>query len=391
MTDLPPLPPLPIPLPAAPEEPVLDTEGASGAETSPEEAQPGEHELSSRVAGLSCPNCGGTLEVDAGLRVVVCPYCQTHLLALSELGTRRFAVEPQIDSTRAREIAGRWLSSGMNKDRRLRKEAEVREAFLSFLPFYRVEADCVGFALGTEERRRWVGSGKNRRMQTYEVDVERSVEKSFDRTYPAVNVAEWGIQKVHLAGDPIVAYDSDALDRLGMVFPPTGAEGAARASAVEQFKHEADPSRGLKRKRFRFLQSLRERLSVVYYPLWVVRYRFRERSYQVLVDGQDGGLAYGKAAGNDLYRAMMLVGTEAAAAFIATTALQVGGANVFSLIAAGIGLVIFFWGWRRFRWGGVVIEGTGVDAAPGLARSIGNAARSPRTLLSSTFEKLGKG
>ncbi len=373
---MPELPPLPVPPPkgsSAPEIPPPPAPDASETATGAE-PRPVPHSLSHRVRGLSCPNCGGALEVDTGLRVVVCPYCQTSLLALNELGTRRFAVEPQIDADRAREIARRWLASGINKDRRLRKEAEVREAFLSFLPFYRVEADCIGFALGTEERRRWVGSGKNRRMETYEVDVERSAEQRFDRTYPAVNVAEWGIQKVDLAGDPIVAFNPETLDRLGMVFPPTGSEIDIRTAAIEQFKREADPSSGLKRTRFRFLQSLRERLSVVYYPLWVVRYRFRDRSYQALVDGESGALAYGKAAGNDLYRAMMLVATEAVAAFVATTALQLMGANLFSLFFAAIGLAIFLWGWKKFRWGGVVIEGSGVTAAPGLIQTVGQAA-----------------
>ncbi len=383
---MPELPPLPVPPPDASEAPDIPPPPGSEEAAGP---TPVPHALSHRVLGLSCPNCGGALEVDTGLRVVVCPYCQTNLLALNELGTRRFAVEPQIESNRAREIAARWLASGISKDRRLRTEAEVREAFLSFLPFYRVEADCVGFALGTEERRRWVGSGKNRRMQTYEVDVERSTERSFDRTYPAVNVAEWGIQRVNLAGDPIVSFDSEALDRRGMVFPPTGAEHEIRAAALEQFKREADPSRGLKRKRFRFLQSLRERLSVVYYPLWVVRYRFRGRSYQVLVDGEDGALAYGKAAGNDLYRAMMLVLTEGVAAFVATTAFQLLGANLVSVLFAAAGAAIFFWGWKKFRWGGVVIEGSGVEPAPSLAESVGRAVRSPRpTLLGTGFDFL---
>ncbi len=361
------LPPLPVP-------PKTDE--------APREPQPVPHDLSHRVSGLSCPNCGGALEVDAGLRVVVCPYCKTHLLALSELATRRFAVEPTLDSNSAREIARKWLTRGMNKDRRLRKEARVREAFLSFLPFYRVEADCLGFALGTEKRTRWVGSGKNRRRETYYVDVERSTERSFDRTYPAVNVAEWGIQKVHLSGDPIVPFDSDALDRQGMVFPPSGAEGEVRDVALARFRAEADPSHGLHSTRFRFLQSLRERLSVVYYPLWVVRYRFKGRSYQVLVDGEDGTLAYGKAAGNDLYRAMMLVLTEAVAAFIATTALQVGGLHVVTLIPAGIGLALFLWGWKKFRWGGVVIEGSGLDSGPRFAERLESVARNPaQTLL----------
>lgn len=334
--------------------------------------------LSHRVGGLACPSCGGSLRIDAGLRVVSCPFCRSPLLVRSDVGVRRLAVEPRIGGGEAREAARRWLGSGIDKDRRLRRQAELREALLCLLPFYRVEADCVGIALGTEERRRWVGSGKRRRRQTYEVDVERRVERSFDRTWAAVNVAEWGIGRVELQGDRLVPYDAEALAGRGMVFPPTGSEAEVRAAALEGFRRQADPAVGLKRLRFRFLETLRERSTIVHYPLWVVRYHFGGRSYQLLVDAEDGSLAYGKAPGNDLYRALMLVVTEAAAAFVATTALQLLGPGLpVLLFGGGIGLAIFLWGWKRFRWGGVVIEGTGVHAGPGLASTLTEAARLP--------------
>jgi hypothetical protein len=338
------------------------------------------HRLSESVRGLSCPNCGGGIRIATGLRVVECSFCATRLLVLSELGVRRFAVDPRIEAGRAREITRRWLTTGLNKDRRLGREAAIGEAFLSFLPFFRVQADCIGFALGTEQRRRVVGSGKNRRVETYEVDVERRVEKSHDRTYPAVNVAEWGIRKVDLAGDPLVAYDSELLDRLGMVFPVTLSERAVKEAAIASFRQASDPASGLKKVSFRFLETLRERLSVVYYPLWIVRYRFQERSYQVLVDAEDGSLAYGKAPGNDLYRASMLVLTEAAVAFVGTTLVQWFGGEAGPLIVvAGLAAVALMWGWRRFRYGGVVEEGSGLEAPPSLGETLRTAGRAAST------------
>ena len=230
------------------------------------------------------------------------------------------------------------------------------------MPFYRVEADCIGFALGTEERRRSRGSGNKRRVEVEEVDVERSVAKSYDATFPALNVAEWGIQRIDLQGDHLVPYDRVALESHGMVFPPTGSETIVKKSAIEQFKWQSDPARGLKKVRFRFLETLRERLSVIYYPLWVVRYRFRNRSYQVLVDAEDGTLAYGKSPGNDLFRAAMLVGSQAVALFFGTTALQFVGGSPMGLLVIGAATVLALaWGWKRFRHGGVVVEGSGVD------------------------------
>lgn len=224
-----------------------------------------------------------------------------------------------------------------------------------------MQADVVGFALGTEERRRTVGSGKNRRTETYEVDVERSVEKSFDRTYPALDVAEWGVQRIDLRNDPLVPYRPDSLRRLGMVFSPTGSEVQVKGLARQLMAARSDPGSGLKRVRFKFVETLRERFSVIYYPLWIIRYRFENRSYQILVDAEDGSLVYGKAPGNDLYRAFMMVASQAGALFVATTILQVIGVSFGGMAAAGVAVfVALMWGWKRFRHGGVVIEGTGV-------------------------------
>lgn len=315
------------------------------------------------VSGLTCPKCGGAVGADAGQRVVICPFCQTALLALGDLGVRRFSLLPQIDGPTARAKAKTWLGSGFNKDRGLAGGAEMGDARLVFLPFFRVQADVIGYVLGVEERSE--GSGNNRR--TVRENVERPVSRSFDRTFAAVSVEEWGVETVRLPAAPaLIAFDEEDLQRRGMVFAPTVSESETSENALESYKSEADPGKALKEVRFRFLETVRERLSVLYVPLWAVRYRYRERSYTVLIDAADGSLAYGKAPGNDFYRAVMMVGAQAAACFLATTVLQKmddGGCVVFAGLAS---LAILWAGWRRFRYGGEVVEGSGVgDRTPG--------------------------
>jgi hypothetical protein len=52
---------------------------------------------------------------------------------------------------------------------------------------------------------------------------------------------------------------------------------------------------------------LRPELALIYYPLWVGRYEYKGRNYQVIVDGAKGEVLYGKAPGNIFYRAAALV------------------------------------------------------------------------------------
>ena len=102
--------------------------------------------------------------------------------------------------------------------------------------------------------------------------------------------------------------------------------------------------------------------------MWVIRYGFRGRTYQVLVDAEDGRLAYGKAPGNHLWRAFCLVASCAGASFVGTTFLQhadvflrsddgLKGLAIVGLVLAGL----VYWGYRQFRHGGVVEEGTGLE------------------------------
>jgi LSD1 subclass zinc finger protein len=327
--------------------------------------------LPARVTGVSCPSCGGALEVDSGARVVRCAFCSTGLLATSRLGVRRFAVAPEVDLDGAHEATRRWLGSGIAKDPRLAKEAAIAESYLAFLPFFRVAADVIGWALGTEERTRTVGSGKSRRTETYEVDVEKRVERYCERTMPALHVAELGVQRIDLAGDRLVPFDAERLERTGMVFVPTRSEVEAREAALAGFRDDNDPASGLKRVRFRWLETVREALTVVYYPLWVVRYRFRGRAYLALVDGEDGHLAYGKAPGNDVYRAAVLIAAEGVVCYAGTTLAQhaegsIEGCGIFGLLAA----IVVAWAWRSFRHGGVVEEGSGLERRPLIPKSV---------------------
>jgi hypothetical protein len=198
------------------------------------------------------------------------------------------------------------------------------------------------------------------------------VEQDVDLTMPAADMAEFGVHRVDLTGDEVVPLDEALLRARGMVFRPTrsleeiGDQLGTRALEDAKRRHRLD------RVSFSWLTSVRRRAALLYYPLWVVRYGFRGRTYQVLVDAEDGGLAYGKAPGNHLYRAVSLVASCAAAAFVGTTVLQnagvflrsddgLTGLGVIGLALAGI----VYWGYRQFRHGGVVEEGSGLAEGQG--------------------------
>jgi hypothetical protein len=94
--------------------------------------------------------------------------------------------------------------------------------------------------------------------------------------------------------------------------------------------------------------------------VWLARYSYRNRVYQVVVDGVGGKVMYGKAPGNILYRAMALVTGLAVGnlvlvngtilAGLAASDSDEGGLALLLLpIAIGAGLILY--GYRQFRYG----------------------------------------
>ncbi len=329
----------------------------------PADGGAGRSQTGARVLrGLTCPSCGGTLDVREGWTTLSCRYCKTPLAVVGERGVLRLMVLDSVGQDAASAVVRRWFRSGIRKAPALRREARFEEAFLAWFPFVRLRFDLVGWILGVNIRREKRGN----RWVEVERPVELQIERTVDRTYPAAEMAEFGVHRVDLGGDELVPLDEEALRRRGMVFRPNLAPAEVARKLAEGALAKIQRASAPDRTTFSWLSSIRRRTTVVLYPLWVFRYSFRGRTYQVLVDAQDGSLAYGKAPGNHLYRATTLVAATAGACFVGTSLLQhlnwvLRGHN--SLVAFGaIALVLaglVRWGYSQFRHGGIVEEGAG--------------------------------
>ena len=322
------------------------------------------------LTGLTCGSCGGTLEVREGLTNVECRYCRTPQALVGARGVVRLMVLNRLEQGAARESVRSWLRRGIRKDPALKREARFEEAFLAWFPFVRAQLDAVGWVLGTREKKRKRGN----RWETVREPVELEVEREVDLTVPTADMAEFGVHRVNLAGDEIRELDEALLRSRGMVFRPNRSLEESAAELSERALGEIARGHGLDHVNFSWLAAVRRRVALVYYPMWVVRYGFRGRTYQVLVDAEDGSLAFGKAPGNHFYRAFSLVAACAGACFVGTTILQHAGAFLRSengLMGLGlVGLVLaglVYWGYSQFRHGGVVEEGSGL--APGRERA----------------------
>ena len=341
-----PLPDVPTPPPTAASNPPAVSFPPAAAPLPP--ATPPAPRPSARESsqGLICPNCAGVVPVAEGLRVVQCPYCNLHSLVQGERGVRRWQVARRVDRGRAEEGIRGFLG-GMRKARDLRRLATIDEMVLAYLPFWRVEATVAGWLFG-----------RVRKDKDETKPDEHYVFESMNWNDAAVDVSEFGVHRIVVSRNDLQPFDSQALHAGAMVFEPSESRTAALDEARTHFLRRARQAAGQSKTSYENVQLLRPEFALVYYPVWIGRYSYRNRTYQVIVDGASGRVMYGKAPGNILYRAVALVAGLAVGNLVLVNgtilaALAQNDDDSLGLlllpIVVGIGLILY--GYRQFRYG----------------------------------------
>lgn len=307
------------------------------------------------LKGLSCPACGGSLEIEEGKPVLSCAFCKTGLYVEGDLSAPKFYTPNRFPKEKIQQTVRRWFRS-FDKASDLTSKADIQNTFLVFIPFFRYRARMCGWVLGKQKRQ-----SKN---STYYVDVEKKILRDYDWNTPACNTGEFGIRWVDFQGDEIRSFNLEEVQAQGMTFEPTGTRDEALAAARARLEEDALKTAKMDKISFQKFFYINQQISLVYYPLWVVRYVYRERTYQVVVDGTSNEVLYGRAPGNNLYRAAMLIFSMMLGNLILTSALRnidvffssssdsdSGQALIFIVI---ISLAIMLFGFARFRYGGEI-------------------------------------
>jgi hypothetical protein len=264
-----------------------------------------------------------------------------------EAGVRRYQVPQKIDRDGAEaafhKFLGNWAIA-----RSVPRQAQVNEVFLVHLPFWATWGRALAWFFGQHEE----GSGDNRHWAPRETKVLQ------DMTWngAACEVGEFGVTQISLEGRPLEPCNSDALHRSGMVFEPTSSPVEALEQSRLFFENETRSQSNVERVSQSFVRIIRPRQGLVFYPLWVIRYAYRGRDFQVVVDAFSGEVLYGKAPGNVYYRAAILVGGMAAGAFVTVDlgGLALQGNNrsgEFGIALLIVGVALMYFSFRRYRYG----------------------------------------
>lgn len=292
--------------------------------------------------------------IPEGQAVVICPYCDQRSLVSGVRGIRRYQAPLRVDREQAIQALHGFVSGKIQVARDCARQAQVKEAFLVHLPFWTVWARGVAYAFGQEK----VGSGEH---EHYESREKKDV-RELTWNVPACEVGEFGVRQISLEGCPLEPFDAVSLHRSGMVFEPVGAAETALESARASFEDQIRGDVSMSRISQVYTSLVRPRLGLVYYPLWIVRYLYRGREFQIAVDGFNGQVLYGKAPGSVGYRAAVLVSGMAVGSLVtidlpalilsapSSSHSSHDNPGIFALLVFVVGLVILFAAYRTFRY-----------------------------------------
>jgi DNA-directed RNA polymerase subunit RPC12/RpoP len=300
--------------------------------------------------GLTCPACGGVVSTAEGEDVVACPYCSSTLFIEGDKGVTTIAFRSKLSRDHAVNTTAQWWARGW-KARDLRTAGRITEVYPIYLPFWRANTRAAGWVCGYEERRHTDQKGN---VRVEKIPREVMVLQDYQFSEIACDPGDLGIRYLrNFTGETgftdfemIPTFDSTTSKDDALVHAKNDAMAKARSSA--RVPHVT----------FERIHVFARNLTLIYYPVWVVRYTYRDRMYFSTVDGVTGQNLSGRAPGDPLFQSMAVTAGTSVGGLIAAAGIIFSGSEpAIAGIGIAVGLGILYLMYRFFRHGSEIVEG----------------------------------
>ena len=271
--------------------------------------------LGAPVTEVACNDCGATVSVSAGEQTAKCAFCGSHqVLSREAAGTQirpESLVPFKVDKAAANNLFAQWLGSLWFRPNDLRKMAKLQEMGGVYIPFWtfdaqvasRWTADAGYYYYETEYYTDSNGNQQSRRVQKVRWESAWGQRSDFyddtlvcaGKGLPPELVAKFQTfdtkqlipyQPHYLAGWRAESYAVDLM--------PAWGTAQLSMSAGQEQKCSRDVPGDTQRN-----LSVQNQFSAVTFkhvllPIWIAAYRYGDKPYRFLVNGQTGEVV-GKA------------------------------------------------------------------------------------------------
>jgi hypothetical protein len=244
------------------------------------------------LRSVKCSQCAGPLSAWEGKRILVCDHCGVRVAVLDHGDLSRWCFPARIDATQAATAGAAWLRDHPGIASTFR-EAALVETKLAFAPIWEHKVLAAGWEFGYRHRV-WPQPTVNPLTGEFHMPTDmRPVQERVHeprlherRFYlPATDFGVLGAVRPRVTGrELLLPLLAGELDPTAIVLEATGdiseAVEMGRAAARLPLSGASDPDL--------HIYLFREASSLLYYPLWLLRYRRGNDYGRIVVDGRNG-------------------------------------------------------------------------------------------------------
>ena len=299
--------------------------------------------------GLNCPSCGGRVEIKEGDLVAICPYCHTVSKIEGDRDVRTLAYRMTVDEKNAMSMAHRWFRKGF-KARDLKKVAKVKEIYPVYLPFWKYSAVGLGIVCGYNIETYTDSKGNVHRKKVYK---EQQIRRDYTWTRIACDAGDIGIVHLRNTRGEVIPLPEDI-----PTFEATTSRDDAKTMGERDIKAWILREAKIENITFHREFVIPRDFSLLFYPVWIIRYDYKGKMYFLTVDGVTGQVLSGRAPGDPLWQSMAIgAGATAGGVLLGLSPAGAGVDWTLGTFLAIFGFLIFGASYFFFRYGSEIVEG----------------------------------
>lgn len=232
------------------------------------------------VEEIDCPHCGAPISFKPGEILATCRYCG--YTAVIETG-KTFTFEHSLllneyDPVKVEEPIRSWMREGFIKPGDMARKSKITQKELIYLPFWVVSAEAKSNYKGIFER------------ITPAVTKEGTIEKEYNWLVLARKATEFPTREYNVPLEGKIPYDFRKIEAFAKVLNSEINKDEAEEQAKQEIENnhrflaQQDVDRTIE---FKTEMKIEETV-YLHAPLWFVKYEYKGKTYQLILDGAIG-------------------------------------------------------------------------------------------------------
>jgi len=232
------------------------------------------------VKEINCSHCGAPISFEPGEIISTCKYCgYTVVIETGKAFTFEHSMlKNKYDLTKIQEAIKSWMRGGFLKPRDLAKKSKVMEKTLMYLPFWVISVEAESDYKGIFER------------ITPPVVKEGKIEKKYNWLVLARKATEFPTREYDVPLQGKIPYDFRQIESFAKVLNSEIDKNEAVELASQQVEGhhrylvKQDVDRIIKMEN----EVKIDQIVYLHAPVWFVKYEYKGKIYQLLIDGATG-------------------------------------------------------------------------------------------------------